>query len=265
MTSPRQAAGHGRDHVCAAAAEVLDADRRVGEHLYDLVRGEARPPVQVRQPAPAGMAGDVPVRQRRGAQARAGVPGGRLHEHAHEPTLAQEPADRHAVERHAAGQAQVAAVDLLSEVAHLGQQHLLQHRLDAAGQVHGERRQLGFGLARRMAQQLGQRGREHALAAQEVEVLHGQAELAVVLQANELAQLLDVPWTAIGREPHHLVLAIVDLEAEVGGDGAVEQAQRAGELHLLEQLDVAAPGAAVGRGRQLAHGVDRQDGGVVEV
>jgi hypothetical protein len=57
------------------------------------------------------------VRQRGRAQARAGVAGGRLHKQALERPLARDAPVGHAVERDAAGQAQVGAVDL-RRIAH---------------------------------------------------------------------------------------------------------------------------------------------------
>ena len=65
------------------------------------------------------------------------------------------------------------------------------------------------------------------------EVLHVQLERAVLAQVDEvLEDLVVVLRLAVRRGAHHLVLGAVDLEAEVVGEGAVEQAERVREADL---------------------------------
>ena len=77
---------------------------------------------------------------------------------------------------------------------------------------------------------------------------------------------------AVRRHAHDLVLAVVHLEAEEGGEGRVEQAERVREARLLEQLDavlsapspqVALPTPSVAGG-PLADAVDGQDRRLLE-
>ena len=69
---------------------------------------------------------------------------------------------------------------------------------------------------------------------------------------------LGVLRLAVGREPHHLVLAGVDLEAGVVGEGGVEQAQRVGEVQLAVDREIGRR-AQARRGRApLADAVERQ-------
>ncbi len=70
---------------------------------------------------------------------------------------------------------------------------------------------------------------------------------------------LEVDRLSVGCQPHDLVLGAVDLEAQVVGEGAVEEPQAVGEADLLEQLDVRAPAHAVGGGGPLPDAVDGQD------
>ena len=61
---------------------------------------------------------------------------------------------------------------------------------------------------------------------------------------HQRPHLVGVARLAIGSEPHHLVLAVVHLETQVGGQRAVEQTQGARELDLLEEVDARARGLA---------------------
>ena len=74
------------------------------------------------------------------------------------------------------------------------------------------------------------------------------------------AHLVQVARLAVGREAHHLVLAVVDVEPEVGRDGAVEQAERVGEARPPRTARATCPAAAaIGRGRPLADAVHGQN------
>ena len=76
---------------------------------------------------------------------------------------------------------------------------------------------------------------------------------------DQLPHLVDIARLAIGRHAHHLVFALVDLEAEERGERAVQQSQRVREHHLLANLDlIAAPYAPRAR-HPLAHAIHRQD------
>ena len=76
-----------------------------------------------------------------------------------------------------------------------------------------------------------------------------------------VADQLGVFRLAVGREPHHLVFAGVDLEAQVVGEGRVEQAERMREMDLAVDVDRIAV-AQAGRGRRpfadAVHGEDRR-------
>ena len=65
------------------------------------------------------------------------------------------------------------------------------------------------------------------------EVPHVELERAVVPQVDQvLVDLVDVARLSIRGGTHHLVLGGVDLEAQVVGEGAVEQAERVREADL---------------------------------
>ena len=93
----------------------------------------------------------------------------------------------------------------------------------------------------------------------EAEVVHVEFEAAVAMQPDELLHLIDVAGLPERRHPHDLVLALVDLEAEKGGKGAVEQPQRMGKADFLEQVDLCPlSNPETGRG-PFANAIDRKD------
>ena len=75
---------------------------------------------------------------------------------------------------------------------------------------------------------------------------------------------LHVGRLAVGCEPHHLVLAGIDLEAGVVGERGIEQPERVREMDFLRHLElVAASNRGRGRG-PFADAVHRQHGGFLE-
>ena len=97
------------------------------------------------------------------------------------------------------------------------------------------------GRARRLAEEAREGVRVHPPAAHEVEVVEVEPVLPARARGDQPAHLVEVARLAVGGEPHHLVLAVVDLEAQVGGERGVEEAQGVGEVDLLEQLDAPLP------------------------
>ena len=90
------------------------------------------------------------------------------------------------------------------------------------------------GLRGGAAEQLVKSLVRHRQAGAIIEIVQVQAERAVRLQVDQMVQdALREFRLAVGREPHHLVLAGVDLEAGVIGEGRVEQAERMRKVDLL--------------------------------
>ena len=142
-------------------------------------------------------AGEADVRDRGRAERAAGVTRRGLYEHALEQSRPDEPRDGDAVERPAAGETEVLAVHLLAQPCRLLEQHLLEDDLRASGHVLGELRQLRLGLAQRLPEEVAERIRIHALAAEEIEVAEIQAEAAALVDFEQLTHLLDVARLAI--------------------------------------------------------------------
>src|SRR5262249_8510571 len=98
-----------------------------------------------------------------------------------------------------------------------------------------------------------------------VEVLEIQPEAAVVLDVDEmLSDEWRVPRLPVGREPHDLVLAGVDLEPRVVGEGRIEQPERMGKVNLAYYLDVLVHAQRERRRGPLSHTVHRENRGAVE-
>src|SRR5690606_22540753 len=98
-----------------------------------------------------------------------------------------------------------------------------------------------------------------------VEVVEVEPERAVVFDIDQLAQdQVDVLRLAVGREAHQLVFAGVDREAEVIGEGGIEQAQGMRETNFFEKLYSVANSAAERGGAPLADAVDCENCGRLE-
>jgi hypothetical protein len=141
--------------------------------------------------------------------------------------------------------------------------HLLDARRDVA--VEGiERLVLVLAVARRRAHHVVEllcqrRARREVVG----EVAHVVPERAVLADPDHLLDAVDVLRLPVGRHAHELVLALVHLEAAVGGERRVQEADRMGEPHLLHDADAVALPDAHGPGGPLAGAVDGEDRRVV--
>ena len=201
-----------------------------------------------------------------GAERAARVAGRRLHPQVAKGAVAQHLAVGHAVERHAAGHAQVGNGVFGRQRPGHAQHRLLGHRLDRGGQVHVELlERLLVGAARRPAEQLGEAAVGHGQPGGVVEIALVEPVGAVRLEVHQRVedQVLEARLT-VGREPHDLVLAAVDPEARVIGEGRVEQPQRMGKAQLLDHLERRAPADGDRRRRPFPDPVQRQHQRLVE-
>src|SRR5262249_7937085 len=91
-----------------------------------------------------------------------------------------------------------------------------------------------------------------------------ELEASAVGRPDDLPQLVHVGRLAVGREPHHLPLLAVLVEAEELRDGRVEEARRVRELDAIEDLEVEAPAYWGHRRDEVAEAVDREAGRLLE-
>jgi hypothetical protein len=145
-----------------------------------------------------------------------------------------------AIERHAAGEAQVLqrrfAVGETDRLEH----HLLGDLLNRAGEVHFALRQRRFRLARWSAKQMLEPHAGHRQAVRVLEVLHVHPQAAVGSNLEKVVfDERDVFRFAIGREPHHLVLARVDAESREVCECRIQQPERVGEALFAQQRHLA--------------------------
>ncbi len=199
------------------------------------------------------------VGAQRRADRAAGVARRRLDPDAVETAVAQDLAVRDAVERDAARQAQLALAGLARNGAGHAQHDLLGHLLHRGGDVHVERGQELLRSARRLAEQVVERAVGHGQADAVIEVVEVEPERTVGLQVDQLVE--DHPGIArlaVGREPHQLVFARIDLEAGVIGERRVQQPERMGEMDLLDDLEPVVAPERERAGRPLSDAVQRQ-------
>ncbi len=217
----------------------------------------------VGQGTPVGVVGRVAVRiaevdavgVERRAQGAAGVAGGRRHEHALEPGLRQDSGVGDAVQGHPAAETEVWKPGLLVQRRGQVDQHLFQHLLNAGRAIGEPASFVGLQVDRlvpvpRRPEELDEARGVGALAGGLVlEVLQVQGERPVRRPVDDLAHLVDHGRPPVGGQAHHLVLALVHGEAQIGGEGRVEHPQRVGEPDLPGQGDVGGP---AGRARAVA-------------
>ena len=144
---------------------------------------------------------------------------------------------------------------------------LLADHLDRRGQIHLLLRDQALRLPRRAAEQVVEPLGRHRQALAVVEVGHVEPERAVVADLDELLLRIRVrvPGLAVGGQPHQLVLARVHLEPAVVGERRVQHPERVREPHLVGELRSGCPGPTpIELVRPLAHGVERQDGRLLE-
>ena len=99
----------------------------------------------------------------------------------------------------------------------------------------------------------------HGQADAVVEVVEVEPERTVGLQVDQLVE--DHPGVArlaVGRKPHQLVFARIDLEAGVIGERGVQQPERMGEMDLLDDLEPVVAPERERAGRPLSDAVQRQ-------
>ena len=199
------------------------------------------------------------------ADRAAGVACRRLHPDVVENVLTQQLAVGDAIQRHAAGQADVPGAGFLPHRAAEPEHDFLGDGLHRGREIHVDLRQLFLGLARLDAEHIGELVVRHAQAGTIIEVGLVETEGAVFLEVDDLVedQVLE-PGLAIGCQAHDLVLARIDLEAGVVGESRIEQSQRMREVQLFQHLQAVALAIAQRRGRPFADPVHRQDGGFLE-
>jgi hypothetical protein len=201
-----------------------------------------------------------------GAHRPAGVACRRLNPDVGESAVAQHLAVGDAIERDAAGEAEIGHFVLAGKRAREPQDHVLGDGLNGGGHVHVKvREQILVRPPHRLSEQIGEGVVRHGQADAIVEILHVEMERAVVLEEDELVENeIAIARLAIRREAHQLVLARIHLEPRVIGEGGIKEAERVREMQLLVNRDVAAASDRNRRRRPLADAVHGQDHRLVE-
>ncbi len=127
-----------------------------------------------------------------------------------------------------------------------------------------KRLDLGPRLSRRRTKPITQQARKHASSAHEIEIRHRQRVLPTRPRLDQFANLIHITRLAVGRQPHHLVLALVDPKAQVRRDRGVEQAEGVEKMNLLEHLKRRALSPAIRRRSPFAHPIDGEQGSLTK-
>ena len=150
-------------------------------------------------------------------------------------------------------------------VAGHAEDDLLGDDLDRLGQVHLSLGDLGLRGAGRPVEQLGKAVVGHGEAVEIAEVREVEPEGPILADVEQMViNRLHVHRFPVGRQPHELVFARVDFEAREIGERRIEQPERVGEAHLLEDGEFVVRAVADGAGGPLADTVDGEDGGALE-
>ena len=92
-----------------------------------------------------------------------------------------------------------------------------------------------------------------------------QVELkAVSRRLDQLAEEVGKFRLAIRGKAHHLVLVAIVGKAQVHGDGGVEEPKRVRVVHPVENIPTCAAAVGCHRADEIAHAVDRENGGLLE-
>ena len=176
------------------------------------------------------------------AERRPGVGGARRHPEALDVRVLEDLGIGDAIERHAAGHAQVARRVLLQQRAHHMQDDLLRHRLERKGHIAmpvGERL---VGRARRP-----ERGNELALEGPQLsegiiaEIGHVDGIAAIRRRADDVAETLDEGVLAECRERHHLAFVAETGKTQILGHERIDEP---GRVHDVGRPDALQPVAA---------------------
>jgi len=170
----------------------------------------------------------------------------------------------YAIESYAAGQAEVIGRVKFLCVLHELEHHFVREFLEGAGDVLVELCERGFWLPRGFPEEFLHFLPCHREPVLVGKVFHVEGETPVFFYINEAAHLVSVPRLSVWGETHHLVFGAIYLEAEVVGEGRVEEAERIGEADFLREAELRSFPIPDGCRRPFTHPVDRDDRGIWE-
>ena len=178
-----------------------------------------------------------------GSQRAARVARGGLNPDALENSFAQEAAVGHAIERHAAGHAQIFFAGQFPRVSGQPQHDFLRHGLNGARQVHVALFDRLLRFARRAAEERVKASIGHGCAAQKIEIIQIHPKGTVLLQVEQFAKdRIRIDRLPVGRQAHQFVFAGIDAETAIIGEGGIKHAQRMGKTDFFEQFNFVAAG-----------------------
>ena len=185
------------------------------EEPADVVRSEGRAEASVHE-GRGPSSRELAPREGRRAGGAARVASARRNEDLAKRSLSPDAADGHAVLSDAAGEGQPPEARALGEGAGPGEEGLFEVELHAAGEVLVLLPDVALGLAWRQAEKLFEGRGPHAPAPDEIEMTHVEGGEPASVDASGLLKRRQEAGLSVRRKAHHLVLAVVDGEAEIG-------------------------------------------------
>jgi hypothetical protein len=175
--------------------------------------------------------------------------------------FAQQAPVGHAIERHAARQAEMLFPGQGPRVAGQAQHHFLRHRLNRARDIHVALLDGFLRAAGRPAEQPVKTAVGHGRAAQKIEAVQVHPKGTVGFEVQQFPQdHLRVDRFAVGGQAHEFVFAGIDAKSAVIRERRVKHPQRMRKAQFLQQFNRVAAPAANGRRRPFPHRVDGQNG-----
>ena len=237
------------------------------ELQLDVLVGERRAEIDVLERL-RPLARELVVNAQGGADGGAGIGGNGEREDVVEQAALTKPAVHLHVQGDAARETEPLAARRHLEVPHQAQHAILQDALRFESQSFVDRLQGCPALARRQPEQAHQMiGKAIGVGVRPVMNELGTHVIAPTVVRDRYHPLQRFTELAVrltvGREPHHLVFAVVSLETQIFGDGRVEPAERIRDLDLVDQLHAVAGAEPDGGALGVPGAIDGHDQRVV--
>ena len=182
-----------------------------------------------------------------------------------EGAFAQDSAVRYAVERDTAGQTEILLLRVLMQTPAHAEHDLLGYNLHRSRQVHMPLRERLFRGPGPSVEQSVEAVIGHGETGTVIEEIHVEPKRPVCLDVDQVViHDLDIVRLSVGRESHHLVLAVVHFEPKVVCKGGIEHADRMRKSDFLGQRDISTLADPNTRRCPLADAVHDEDRSLFE-
>lgn len=199
------------------------------------------------------------------AQCCAGITRGRLHPDASKGTILLQSGIGDTVQSDAPGHNKIFELRLLMHVTRHVEEQFFSDHLDTGSQIHVALQEWRFRGAGWDAEQTCESPIRHSETVAVLEVFLSQAKAAVTASVQQvLADDVCMDRLAVGCQSHDFVFAAVDFEAEMSGEGGIEQSEGMREPQFSEKFDAIALSPAPAGGGPFTNAIDGEHSSLVE-